>query len=396
MSTIPIIEVGTGNQSKVITPALLTAIGPNGQPVAVKADADGQILTSGSGSSAAPTEATETAAGIVELATTIEAAAGTDTTRAVTAAGVAAYVTANPPSVSAATATSSGIVELATLAEAQAGTDTTRVVTPANLPFVTTASGVVWRSTIPSTASSVFISNANTNLTSPNTIGIGTNITKYSWSGDNIVIGNGSAVNNNGAISIGFATSSGSNSLSIGNGATTAGGSVSVGRNANSSSDNTVVVGSNSYTGSTATKAIAIGNTVSVNNGSTLSTGIGANVIITAANSIALGAYSKNTAASTGELGIWNAATGGSLRASAVRIHGKTDNTDGYVAFTAAKVASPGTMTAGASGVATEGTEAHGTLMPSGLTFRVNTSNQLVAVYNDAGTIRTLVLGTLT
>lgn len=53
MSTIPTIQVGTGNQVKVITPALLTAIGPDGQPVALKADANGQILTS-SGISATP------------------------------------------------------------------------------------------------------------------------------------------------------------------------------------------------------------------------------------------------------------------------------------------------------------------------------------------------------
>lgn len=341
-------------------------------------------------------DASETVSGVVELATTVEAATGTDTSRAVTPAGVAAYVSANPPSVSAASETVAGIIELATLAEAQAGTDTTRAVTPANLPFVTTASGVVWRSTMPSGTSSVYISNANTNLTSPNTIGIGTSITKYSWSGDNIVIGNGSAANNNGAISIGFQTSSGGNSVSIGNGATSAGGSsVSVGRNAWSSSDNTVVVGGGSQAGSSANKAIVLGNDVVVGNTSTLSTCIGASSRLTAVNSTAIGAYSRNFAASTSEVGVWNVATGGSLRASAVRIHGKTDNTDGYVAFTAAKVAST-TLTAGASGVANEGNEAHGTLMPSGLTFRVDTSNQLIAIYNDAGTIRTLILGTLT
>lgn len=40
--------------------------------------------------------ATETATGVVELATTVEAAAGVDTTRAVTAAGLTAFAAANP------------------------------------------------------------------------------------------------------------------------------------------------------------------------------------------------------------------------------------------------------------------------------------------------------------
>ena len=64
--------------------------------------------------------ATETAAGIAELATTAEVQAGTDTSRIVTPAGFAART---------ATESGTGIVELATIAEVQAGTDTTRVVT---------------------------------------------------------------------------------------------------------------------------------------------------------------------------------------------------------------------------------------------------------------------------
>ena len=72
--------------------------------------------------------ATETAAGIVELATTVEAAAGVDTTRAVTAAGVAAAMSASIPDASD---TVKGKVELATNAEAITGTDIVRAVTPA-------------------------------------------------------------------------------------------------------------------------------------------------------------------------------------------------------------------------------------------------------------------------
>lgn len=72
--------------------------------------------------------ATETAAGIAELATTAEVQAGTDTSRIVTPAGLAART---------ATESGTGIVELATIAEVQAGTDTTRVVTPAGLAALT-------------------------------------------------------------------------------------------------------------------------------------------------------------------------------------------------------------------------------------------------------------------
>lgn len=93
--------------------------------------------------------ATETATGIVELATTAEVTTGSDTTRAVTPAGVKAVAdtkaalshahatgditsgTFLPARLPAATATAIGAVELATSAEVIAGTDTTRAVTPA-------------------------------------------------------------------------------------------------------------------------------------------------------------------------------------------------------------------------------------------------------------------------
>lgn len=71
-----------------------------------------------------PSDATETVSGVVELATTAEAQAGTDAIRAVTPAGLAAYVPV-------ASETVAGKVELATNAEVQTGTDTTRAVTPA-------------------------------------------------------------------------------------------------------------------------------------------------------------------------------------------------------------------------------------------------------------------------
>lgn len=89
--------------------------------------------------------ATETVAGIVELATTVEAAAGVDTSRAVTAAGVAAYVAAV---VLAASDTVAGIVELATNAEALTGTDTVRAVTPAGVKAVVDARVVAASATV--------------------------------------------------------------------------------------------------------------------------------------------------------------------------------------------------------------------------------------------------------
>lgn len=74
--------------------------------------------------------ATDTVAGIVELATEAETTAGTDTTRAVTPAGAAALVSAGIPDASD---TVKGKVELATNAETTTGTDTTRATTPANV-----------------------------------------------------------------------------------------------------------------------------------------------------------------------------------------------------------------------------------------------------------------------
>jgi len=66
--------------------------------------------------------ASETASGIIELATAAEVVTGTDAVRAVTPAGLQGK---------AASATAKGIVELATDAECQTGTDTARAVTPA-------------------------------------------------------------------------------------------------------------------------------------------------------------------------------------------------------------------------------------------------------------------------
>lgn len=75
--------------------------------------------------------ATESAAGIVELATTVEAAAGVDTARAVTAAGLTAFFAG--AAVPDASDTVKGKVELATSAETITGSDSVRAVTPQGL-----------------------------------------------------------------------------------------------------------------------------------------------------------------------------------------------------------------------------------------------------------------------
>lgn len=85
-------------------------------------------ITSGTFDPARLPAATEVAIGAVELATTTETATGTDTTRAVTPAGLVART---------ATDARTGLVELATNAETTTGTDTTRAVTPASLKVET-------------------------------------------------------------------------------------------------------------------------------------------------------------------------------------------------------------------------------------------------------------------
>lgn len=91
---------------------------------------DGSTIDAGSALVAVP-DASATAKGVVELATTAEVTTGTDTTRAITPAGLkAGFIIPD------ASATAKGIVELATSAEAITGTDTVRAVTPAGLASV--------------------------------------------------------------------------------------------------------------------------------------------------------------------------------------------------------------------------------------------------------------------
>ena len=88
-------------------------------------------------------DATATAKGIVELATVAEGEAGSDTTRAMTAAAVKAAIEQFAPTAGAApsnaSTTARGIIELATQAEANALTDNSRAVPPGRLPTAGTA-----------------------------------------------------------------------------------------------------------------------------------------------------------------------------------------------------------------------------------------------------------------
>lgn len=95
--------------------------GPKGD----KGDAGSVMSVNGdSGPDVVIPSGSDTAAGLVELATAAEALAGTDTTRAVTPAGL---------SNKTASVTQRGIVRLATAAEAIAGTDVSIAVTPSAL-----------------------------------------------------------------------------------------------------------------------------------------------------------------------------------------------------------------------------------------------------------------------
>ena len=71
-----------------------------------------------------PPPATTGVAGIIRIATNAIAQEGTNTSRAVTPAGLASVT---------ASATRRGLIEIATQAEVDAGTDSSRAVTPATL-----------------------------------------------------------------------------------------------------------------------------------------------------------------------------------------------------------------------------------------------------------------------
>jgi hypothetical protein len=109
------------------------------------------LNTDGTLKTASIPSATTTSTGVIELATNAETITGTDAVRAVTPAGLSASLvnkadlshthsgaditsgTIDGARLPASSATVSGVVELATTAETLVGTDTTRAVTPAGV-----------------------------------------------------------------------------------------------------------------------------------------------------------------------------------------------------------------------------------------------------------------------
>lgn len=122
--TLNINSIGAKDVTKRGTTALDAGDIPSGAVVVVQYDGTRFQLTGPAPAPTALPAASETVAGVVELATNAEAQTGTDTTRAITPANLAAVT---------ATETRAGVVELATSAEAIAGTDTARALTPATL-----------------------------------------------------------------------------------------------------------------------------------------------------------------------------------------------------------------------------------------------------------------------
>lgn len=78
--------------------------------------------------------ASDTSAGLIEIATDAETQAGVDATKAVTPAGLASMVP---------TDTTRGLVEIATSTEIKAGTDDERAITPAGLKAIAFRSGEI-------------------------------------------------------------------------------------------------------------------------------------------------------------------------------------------------------------------------------------------------------------
>ena len=131
---------------------------------------------------------------------------------------------------------------------------------------------------------------------------------------------------------------------------------------------------------SSALQALAVGHSNTASG--VYSSAVGFSNIASMYKSSAFG-YGVNTVyPGVQELGKWD--TG--ARQGAVRIH-----STGLVNFTVQK-----TNTAYTDGGATAGYEADGTLMRSGLAFRVNTSNQVIMQYNDNGTMKSATIATLT
>ncbi len=105
----------------------------SGSPGAYIQDSGGSIVKlAGAGSITTP-DATETIEGIAKIATTQEVTTGTDDTKIITPAKLAAVIP------SSATETIEGIAKIATTAEVTAGVDDTKIITPTKLAGAITA-----------------------------------------------------------------------------------------------------------------------------------------------------------------------------------------------------------------------------------------------------------------
>jgi len=88
---------------------------------------DTKIITPAKLAAVIPSSATETVEGIAEIATSQEVTTGTDDTKIITPAKLAAVIP------SSATETVEGIAEIATTTEVTAGVDDTKIITPTKL-----------------------------------------------------------------------------------------------------------------------------------------------------------------------------------------------------------------------------------------------------------------------
>jgi|SRR5689334_11302206 len=125
-------------------------------------------------------DADTTTKGLVELATTAETTAGSDSVRAVTPAGLDATLTANVPGkVPSASTTVQGKVELATDAEATTGTDTARACTPANVAAVVAANNTT---NVTPRPLGIVARRTRTSNSTATTSSSGQGVVKLSWS----------------------------------------------------------------------------------------------------------------------------------------------------------------------------------------------------------------------
>jgi len=207
-----------------------------------------------------------------------------------------------------ASVTVSGIVELATTAEAQAGTDTARAVTPSGLPVVIGAADQV--------------SSSNATATGIQAVGLGKGAAASSAYA--VGIGFNSVANGSAAVAIGNATQAGEyavglgsnvvatgvSSIAIGNGATSSGyKSGALGHMASAFGPYSLALGYSTIVNAAANFAIAIGSYAGASAAGVSGIAIGRNAQSQAASAVAIGPSVANATANSVKIG-WNNTTG--------------------------------------------------------------------------------------